>query len=38
LMLQRTPIGLDEGIGEADLDLGEDALQARTEQGGIDRC
>ena len=32
LMLQRTPIGLDERIGEADLDLGKAAFQARTGQ------
>jgi len=36
LMFERTPIGLDERIGEAGLDLGEDAFQARTEQGSID--
>ena len=31
-MLQRPPIGLDERIGETDLDLGKNALQARTDK------
>ena len=38
LMLERAPERLNHGVGEADVDLRENAVKAGAEKGGVDRA